>query len=375
MHAHFGHEDPPIWTKAPWLPAHALSGAEYSAIELSADGRSVFMLNQLELPEHEHYVELKTALGVERAIQSMVVRGAPAIGIAGAYAMVLACNTFIEEGASKYLESMRSCSNTIKLSRPTAVNLAWAVDRMMAEAERHAEHPGETRAAEMHSLARAIHREDVEACQAMGRIGAELLPESAVVLTHCNAGALATGGYGTALGVIRAAISAGKSIRVLADETRPYLQGARLTAWELHKDGIPVEVITDSMAAYFMGRGEIDAIVVGADRIARNGDVANKIGTYGLACLARAHEIPFYVAAPFSTVDLNTPDGQAIPIEERSAHEVAFIGRRRLVPEGVGARHPAFDVTPAALIGAIITERGLFKPGEIAGGERRHSPA
>jgi methylthioribose-1-phosphate isomerase len=185
------------------------------------------------------------------------------------------------------------------------------------------------------------------------------------VLTHCNAGALATGGYGTALGVIRAGIEAGKNLRVLADETRPYLQGARLTAWELHADGIPVEVITDSMAAHFMKRGEVSAVVVGSDRIARNGDVANKIGTYGLACIARAHNVPFYVAAPWSTVDLATPDGDAIPIEERSRDEVVRVGDRVLVPEGVGARHPAFDVTPAALVTAIFTERGEVAPADI----------
>ncbi len=365
MHAQFGDEHPKVWTKAPWLPGHALSGADYSAIELSGDGHSVYMLNQLELPEHEHYVELKTAHGVERAIQSMVVRGAPAIGIAGAYAMVLACTSVVMADAEKYLETMRLWANTIKLSRPTAVNLSWAVDRMLSESVRHAEHPGETRLAELISLAKAIHLEDVEACRAMGRHGEKLLPERGVVLTHCNAGALATGGYGTALGVIRAAIEAGKAIRVLADETRPYLQGARLTAWELHKDGIPVEVITDSMAGYFMSRGEIDAIFVGADRIARNGDVANKIGTYSLACLAQSHGIPFYVAAPMSTVDAGTADGKGIPIEERNSHEVAFMGRRRLVPEGVGARHPAFDVTPARLIRAIVTERGVFEPAEV----------
>jgi methylthioribose-1-phosphate isomerase len=218
----------------------------------------------------------------------------------------------------------------------------------------------------MAHLARTIHREDVEACRVMGRFGALRMPAEGTVLTHCNAGALATGGYGTALGVIRAAIEVGKRLRVLADETRPYLQGARLTAWELHEDGIPVEVITDSMAAYFMRRGEVSAVIVGADRIARNGDVANKIGTYGLACVARAHRVPFYVAAPWSTVDLATLDGAAIPIEERSRDEVARVGDRVLVPQGVGARHPAFDVTPADLVTAIFTERGEAAAADIA---------
>ncbi|KYF80072.1 methylthioribose-1-phosphate isomerase, partial [Sorangium cellulosum] len=211
-----------------------------------------------------------------------------------------------------------------------------------------------------------IHREDVAACHQMGRAGAARLPESGTVLTHCNAGALATGGYGTALGVVRAAIAEGKTIRVLACETRPYLQGARLTAWELQRDGIPVEVISDSMAAWFMQKGEIGAVVVGADRIARNGDVANKIGTYGLACLARHHGVPFYVAAPWSTIDLATESGASIPIEERSRDEVAVVGGRRVIPPGVPVRHPAFDVTPAELVTAIFTERGKLTSREIS---------
>jgi methylthioribose-1-phosphate isomerase len=218
----------------------------------------------------------------------------------------------------------------------------------------------------MAELARTIHEDDVEACRVIGRFGALRLPAEGTVLTHCNAGALATGGYGTALGVVRAAVETGKRIRVLADETRPYLQGARLTAWELHRDNIPVEVITDSMAAHFMRRGEVSAVVVGADRIAANGDVANKIGTYGLACVARSHAVPFYVAAPFSTFDLATRDGDAIPIEQRSRDEVAQIGQRIIVPPGVGARHPAFDVTPASLVTAIFTERGEVAPSDIA---------
>jgi methylthioribose-1-phosphate isomerase len=224
------------------------------------------------------------------------------------------------------------------------------VHRCLRCAEAHASRPGRERHAELAELGRAIHREDVEACRAMGRVGARRLPQAGTVLTHCNAGALATGGYGTALGVIRAGIEAGKQLRVLADETRPYLQGARLTAWELHADGIHVEVITDSMAGYFLGRGEVSAIVVGADRIARNGDVANKIGTYGLACLAQVHGVPFYVAAPWSTVDLATPDGASIPIEERSRDEVARVGDVVLLP----------DVT------AIFTERGELAPADLA---------
>ncbi|MCC6556323.1 MAG: S-methyl-5-thioribose-1-phosphate isomerase, partial [Polyangiaceae bacterium] len=245
-------------------------------------------------------------------------------------------------------------------------NLAWAVGRALAAAEQHAPLPGQARAQALADLARSIHRDDVEACRAMGRAGAARLPDEGAVLTHCNAGALATGGYGTALGVIRAAAEAGKRVRVLADETRPYLQGARLTAWELHRDGIPVEVICEGMAAFYMRRGEVRAVIVGADRIARSGDVANKIGTYALACLARHHGIPFYVAAPWSTIDLATPDGAAIPIEERSSGEVAVIAGRRVVPEGVRARHPAFDVTPAELVTAIFTERGELAPSDLA---------
>jgi methylthioribose-1-phosphate isomerase len=242
------------------------------------------------------------------------------------------------------------------------VNLAWAIQQMLACAELCCAAPGPERWASLAAAARALHRDDVAACRAMGKHGARRLPAQGTVLTHCNAGALATGGYGTALGVIRAAVAEGKRIHVLADETRPYLQGARLTAWELHTDGIPVDVITDSMVAHFMRRGEIAAVVVGADRIARNGDVANKIGTYGVACLAKAHGVPFYVAAPWSTVDLATPTGDAIPIEERSRDELAHIGSTVILPDGVGARHPAFDVTPAELIAAIFTERGEHLP-------------
>jgi methylthioribose-1-phosphate isomerase len=350
----------------PWLPALALSGARYSAVEFSAAADRVFLLDQRELPEREVYLSLVTAAEVARAICDMVVRGAPAIGVAAAYGMALAAREFAGEGPADYLAGMREAAATLCSARPTAVNLSWAARCALALAERDVGRGGAERAEAVAALARSIHREDVAACREMGRIGARRLPASGVVLTHCNAGALATGGYGTALGVIRAAIEDGKQIRVLADETRPYLQGARLTAWELREDGIPVEVITDGMAAHFMKRrgeqGGVAAVVVGADRIARSGDVANKIGTYGLACLARAHGVPFYVAAPWSTVDLDTPDGDAIPIEERGRDEVAIIAGRRVVPEGVAARHPAFDVTPAELVTAIFTERGELAP-------------
>jgi methylthioribose-1-phosphate isomerase len=353
---------------APWLPEAAISGARYSAAELAVDGDRVFLLDQRELPGREIYVALTDAAQVAEAIRSMIVRGAPAIGVAAAYGMALAARAASGDDAASFIASMRAAGAILAGSRPTAVNLAWAVDRLLTEAVRLADRPGSERAARLAEVARTIHRDDVASCREMGRIGALRLPDAGTVLTHCNAGALATGGYGTALGVIRAAIEAGKRLRVLADETRPYLQGARLTAWELHEDGIPVEVITDGMAAHFMRREAIAAVIVGADRIARNGDVANKIGTYGLACLARAHRIPFYVAAPWSTVDLATANGDAIPIEERSRDEVAFIGGRSILPEGVGARHPAFDVTPAALITAIFTERGELDPTAIARG-------
>ncbi len=353
-------------TARPWAPHPALSGAGYSAVELAAAGNRVFMLDQRDLPVSERYTELHTAGEVADAIRDMVVRGAPAIGIAAAYGMALAARAAIGEDGAGYLAAVLAAGARLSAARPTAVNLGWAVARMEELAASHAPAlSGEGRAAAMADGARRIHTADVEACRVMGRFGALRLPAEGTVLTHCNAGALATGGYGTALGVIRAAIETGKRLRVLADETRPYLQGARLTAWELHQDGIPVEVITDSMAGWFMQRGEVSAVIVGADRIAANGDVANKIGTYGLACLARAHQVPFYVAAPWSTVDLATPGGSAIPIEERSRDEVARVGDRVLVPDGVGARHPAFDVTPAALVTAIFTERGEVAPAEI----------
>ncbi|AUX40682.1 methylthioribose-1-phosphate isomerase [Sorangium cellulosum] len=349
----------------PWAPAAALSGAEYSAVELAQSEDRVFLLEQRDLPERERYLTVHDAAGVAEAIRAMVIRGAPAIGIAAAYGMALAARAARGEGAAGYAAAMQSAGELLASARPTAVNLEWAVRRALAAALEHAGRRGEDRAQELAELARTIHREDVAACRQMGRIGAARLPESGTVLTHCNAGALATGGYGTALGVIRAAIAEGKQLRVLACETRPYLQGSRLTAWELQRDGVPVEVISDSMAAWFMQKGEIGAIVVGADRVARNGDVANKIGTYGLACLARHHGVPFYVAAPWSTIDLATESGAGIPIEERSRDEIALVGSRRVIPAGVPTRHPAFDVTPAELITAIFTERGKLTPREI----------
>jgi len=261
-----------------------------------------------------------------------------------------------------FLVANGTAGRILNATRPTAVNLAWAIARMSRKAGEVYELGPEARYQGMLDEAEAIHREDVASCRRMGEIGAADVPDGAVILTHCNAGALATGGYGTALGVIRAAHAQGKNVRVLADETRPYLQGARLTAWELHQDGIPVEVITDGMAGHFFQTGEIGFVVVGSDRIAANSDVANKIGTYTLAVLANAHEVPFTVAAPWSSVDLRTRSGADIPIEERSRDEVARIGNATLVADGIPCRHPAFDITPARLVDAIYTERGVVRP-------------
>lgn len=346
---------------SPRLSREPLSGADWFAVEFDPAERDVVMLDQRLLPSEVHYHRFRKPDEVATAIRSMVVRGAPAIGIAAAYALALVARD--EDGDAKmFLIANGMAGRLLNGTRPTAVNLAWAIARMSRKAGEVAEMPQEERFQGMLAEAEAIHRDDVAACRRMGALGAEDVPDGAVILTHCNAGALATGGYGTALGVIRAAHAAGKGIRVLADETRPYLQGARLTAWELHQDGIPVEVITDNMAGYFFQRGEIGFVVVGSDRIAANSDVANKIGTYPVAVLANRHEVPFTVAAPWSTVDLRTPTGADIPIEERARDEVAKVGDKTLVADGIPCRHPGFDVTPAALIDAIYTERGVIRP-------------
>jgi methylthioribose-1-phosphate isomerase len=308
---------------------------------------TVCLLDQRLLPDEERWLALSTADEVVDAIRTLAVRGAPAIGVAAAYA--LACEARRGAGAG----ALREAAARLVAARPTAVNLAWAVRRMSTRF-------GDG-AAELLAEAHRLRDEDEAACRRIGALGAALVPDRACILTHCNAGALATAGYGTALGVVRAAMEAGKAVSVLADETRPFLQGARLTAWELHRDRIPVTLLTDGMAGWLMQRGEIACVVVGADRIAASGDVANKIGTYALAVLARHHGIPFYVAAPWSTVDLATPTGDAIPIEERESDEVVMMAGRRIAPEGVRARYPAFDVTPAALVTAIVTERGITR--------------
>jgi len=342
-----------------------LSGAAYSAVELMPGDRNVVLLDQRLLPSQERYEFLSRFEQVAEAVSTLMVRGAPAIGIAVAYGVVLAAGASTD-GRDGFLAAMQGADGVLRRTRPTAVNLAWALERMRVTTHAVADlAPGE-RVARLAAEARAIQREDVAACRRMGALGAANVPDGGTILTHCNAGAIATGGYGTALGVLRAAREAGKKICVLAAETRPVLQGSRLTAWELHKDGFDVQVITDSMVASFMAAGAIQMAIVGADRIARNGDVANKIGTYGVACLARLHDVPFDVAAPWSTVDLSCPDGRAIPIEQRGDREVTRMGSMgidvAIAPDGVGARNPAFDVTPARLIRAIYTERGIVSP-------------
>jgi methylthioribose-1-phosphate isomerase len=339
--------------------------SEASWFTLDWREQGVVILDQRRLPGEEHYLTCRSVDEVAEAIETLAVRGAPAIGCAAAMGVALGAVVSRARDAGGLLRELeQQVIPRLARTRPTAVNLFWALDRMRACAARLAAVPGADVASVRQGLveeARRVLEQDIEICRRIGRIGSELVPDGARVLTHCNAGALATGGYGTALGVLRAAVAAGKRISVLAGETRPLLQGARLTAWELQRDGIPVTVFTDNMAGHLMQRGEVDLIVVGADRIAANGDVANKIGTYGLAVLAAAHGIPFYVAAPCSTVDLSLADGGGIPIEERGRAEVAEFGARPVLPDGVGVRQPAFDVTPARLVQAIVTEHGICR--------------
>jgi len=327
-------------------------------------GETVVMIDQRKLPASEVYVTCRTAQDVAKAIKTMVIRGAPAIGVAAAMGLALGMRRSKASGTKQFTTEFQKLCELMAGTRPTAVNLFWAIERMQkafAEEAQRGASVGEI-ADRLMRESHAIHDEDVQSCKAMGAHGATLVPENARILTHCNAGALATAGYGTALGVIRAAAEQGKRVAVMADETRPFLQGARLTAWELVKDGIDTTVITDNMAGTMMRLGNVDLVVVGADRIAANGDVANKIGTYSVAVLAREHGIPFYVAAPLSTIDLQTLTGAEIPIEERPEREVTHVGGARLTPEGARIRNPAFDVTPAKFVTAIITERGIAKP-------------
>jgi methylthioribose-1-phosphate isomerase len=321
----------------------------------------VRFIDQTKLPTEETYVLCKKYEQVADVIRNMVVRGAPAIGVAAAMGIALGVKNSKAETVGELRQEFEQICKLIGETRPTAVNLFWAIRRMRDKFDLLRVRPLEHIRQALVEEAQRMHAEDIAANQAMGRHGATLMPSSGGVLTHCNAGALATCGYGTALGVIRAAVEQGKKIHVFADETRPFLQGSRLTAWELMKDGIPTTVISDNMAGAMMSKGKIGAVVVGADRIAANGDVANKIGTYSVAILAKEHGIPFYVAAPISTVDLETSDGSKIPIEQRNAKEVTHIGGKQMVPDGVEVENPAFDVTPAKYVTAIVTERGIAR--------------
>jgi methylthioribose-1-phosphate isomerase len=328
---------------------------------------SVIMIDQTRLPGEEIYNTYNDFKAVAEAIRDMIIRGAPAIGVAAAMGIALGARDIVADTHASFFRQLENVCDVMARTRPTAVNLFWGIERMkrVAEANR------DKKLAQIREILKEeairIEAEDLTICRNIGKWGATLIPEGATVLTHCNAGGLATAGYGTALGVIRAAHEAGKNIRVFADETRPWLQGARLTAWELMKDGIPVTLISDNMAGFFMQRGEITCCVVGADRIAANGDTANKIGTYSVAVLARENNIPFYVAAPVSTLDLTLGDGSRIPIEERPASEVTHIKGIAIAPEGVSIRNPSFDVTPARYITAIITENGIVRDDFRAG--------
>jgi len=331
-------------------------------LEWTAEG--VVMIDQRLLPTEEVYPVFRNYEEVAWAIKEMVVRGAPAIGVAAAMGVALGARDAQTDDPGHFDQAFNQICQVLGATRPTAVNLFWAIERMRAlytklKSQNASLH--EIRA-QLIAEAQRMHDEDIAANRAMGRFGAELVPDGATVLTHCNAGALATAGYGTALGVIRAAVEAGKKIAVYADETRPFLQGARLTAWELHKDDIPVTLITDNMAGHFMKGRKIDCVIVGADRIAANGDVANKIGTYSVAVLAKENNIPFYVAAPISTLDLSLESGELIPIEERTELEVTHVKGAQLAPTGIKVANPAFDVTPNRYVAAIITERGIARP-------------
>jgi methylthioribose-1-phosphate isomerase len=331
---------------------------------------SVVMIDQTRLPGEEIYNTYTDFKSVAEAIKGMIIRGAPAIGVAAAMGIALGAREIIADTHESFFRQLENVCDVMARTRPTAVNLFWAIDRMKRVAEASRDKSLDKIREILRKEAIRIEEEDLTICRNIGKWGATLIPEGATILTHCNAGGLATAGYGTALGVIRAAHEAGKKIQVFADETRPWLQGARLTAWELMKEGIPATLISDNMAGFFMNRGEITCCVVGADRIAANGDTANKIGTYSVAVLAKENNIPFYVAAPVSTLDLSLADGSQIPIEERHAVEVTHIKGLPVAPEGVKVRNPAFDVTPARYITAIITENGIVN-GDYRSGLRK----
>ncbi len=339
-----------------------MTGAEAGGLTVKTlewTGEELLLLNQRVLPLRESVTRIAQASGVAHAIRTMVVRGAPAIGVAAAFGLVLAVRNANRKRLS-WREEFRKAAEELAATRPTAVNLYWAIDRMRRVADSLPDEP-EGAAYHLEKEAMAICEEDITANRRMGAHGAKLL-KSGSVITHCNAGALATSGYGTALGVIRAAVGAGKKLHVFVGETRPFLQGARLTAWELAKEGIPFTLITDSMAASLLGAGKVQAAIVGADRIAANGDVANKIGTYGLAVLCRVHKIPFYVAAPVSTIDPGVRTGKGIPIEQRDGGEVTHFLGTRIAPDGIDVYNPAFDVTPARYVTALVTEKGVLRP-------------
>ncbi len=337
----------------------------FKTIEWTEEG--VRLIDQTRLPTEEVYRTCRDYRAVAEAIRSMVIRGAPAIGVAAAMGIALGVKNSRASTVAEVKAEFETIAETISKTRPTAVNLFWAVKRMRKVFEECLAPEGSeeekiaTARARLVEEARRVLEEDIAVNQAIGRHGATLIENSATILTHCNAGALATGGYGTALGIIRSVVASGKKVRVFAGETRPFLQGSRLTAWELAKDGIPATLITDSMAGHFMKQGEIQAVIVGADRIAANGDVANKIGTYTLAVLAHENKIPFYVAAPLSSIDLSLGSGEQIPIEERSPAEVTHLAGVAVAPENIEARHPAFDVTPHQYVSAIVTERGIAR--------------
>jgi len=331
------------------------------------DHQCVILIDQTCLPGEYTTVSIHNSSEMARAIKTMVVRGAPAIGVSAAYGMALGAREIQTQERSLFLEQLEAVAEQLKQTRPTAVNLFWAIQRMLETARNISGSVGEIQS-QLLATAEQIQQEDIQTCQAIGEEGVKVLPDTPErlnLLTHCNAGALATAGYGTALGVVRSAWAQGRLKRVYADETRPRLQGAKLTAWECVQEGIPVTVITDNMAAHCMQQGRIDAVVVGADRISANGDTANKIGTYSVALAAKAHNIPFYVAAPLSTVDFKLADGGEIPIEERDSQEVAQVGETQITPAGVEYYNPAFDVTPAALIAGIITEKGAVAPQDL----------
>ena len=331
-------------------------------VEWTKEG--VSMLDQRLLPTEEKYLMLRSYEEVAEAIKKMVVRGAPAIGVSAAMGLALGANQSVGTSIADLEYDFRFMCKVMSATRPTAVNLFWAIERMRTALQKAKKETHDVEEVKRRLVieAQAIYNEDIESNRALGKFGGELIADGSTVLTHCNAGALATAGdYGTALGVIRGAIDAGKRVAVIADETRPFLQGSRLTAWELAKDNIPVTVITDNMAGHVMKQGKVDCVVVGADRIAANGDTANKIGTYMVAVLAKQHNIPFYVAAPISTIDLSLASGEQIPIEERDAREVTHVRDEQLAPDGVAVHNFAFDVTPNELIAAIITDRGVAR--------------